>query len=258
LITLTTDFGLTDWFVAAMKGVIARLAPRIQVVDITHGIPPGDIRAGAFALAASCPFFPRGTIHVAVVDPGVGSARKAIAVQTTRYFFVAPDNGVLSFALRKERIKSIHALEKAAFFLQPVSQTFHGRDIFSPVAAHLAGGLPIQKLGPRLNDFLRLPWPEPRRHRKQIEGEVVYIDRYGNATTNLDSETLRSFPPASCEIHATRRRICPFADHYQAVPRGKPVAVVGSSGLLEIAINGGSAQKRLGLVIGTRVKVLPR
>src|SRR5438034_5870447 len=127
IITLTTDFGLADWFVGTMKGIIVGVNPRGSIIDITHDISPGDIRAGAFALAASCRFFPKGTIHVAVVDPGVGSHRKAIAVQTANYFFVGPDNGVLSWALRQEKIKTIRALENEKYFLHPVSSTFHGR-----------------------------------------------------------------------------------------------------------------------------------
>jgi len=295
VITLTTDFGTGDWFVGTMKGVIASLAPGTRVVDLTHDVPPGDIRSGAFALAASHRFFPKGAIHLAVVDPGVGSGRKAIAVQTAKAVFVGPDNGVLSWALAKEKIRAIHALENEAYFLQPVSPTFHGRDVFAPVAAHLSRGVPIRKFGPALKDFVRLDWPEPRARRGRIEGEVVYVDRFGNAITNLESRLLGSplfrsdlltsdEPPktrpspcplpatrgeggrrpgegrfvessgrASCEVYAKRRRLCPLRTCYQAVPPKRPVALVGSSGFLEIALNGGSAAKVLGVSIGTRV-----
>src|SRR5439155_1715804 len=145
MLTLTTDFGLSDWFVGTMKGVILSLEPRAQVADITHAIPAGDIRAGAFALAVSYKFFPKKTVHVAVVDPGVGGPRRAIAVQTADYFFVGPDNGVLSLALMGEKIVAVHRLTNGTLFLQPVSQTFHGRDVFAPVATRLGQGLPIQK-----------------------------------------------------------------------------------------------------------------
>jgi S-adenosylmethionine hydrolase len=258
LITLTTDFGLSDWFVGTMKGVIARLAPRAQVVDLTHGIPSGDVRAGAFALATGCRFFPKGTIQVAVVDPGVGSDRDAIAVQSEDYFFVGPDNGVLSFALRNEKIKRIHTLENKRYFLSSISQTFHGRDIFAPVAAHLAAGVPIQKLGPKQRDSVRLDWPEPRVRGKRVEGEVVYIDRFGNAITNLAATTLDRLPALLCEIGQKPLRKCPVKNCYQAVAVGKPVAVPGSSGFLEIAINDGSAQKLLRLTIGTKVALQAR
>jgi len=253
VITLTTDFGTGDWFVGTMKGVIAGIAPKATVIDLTHDLPPGDIRGGAFALAASHRFFPKGTIHVAVVDPGVGSRRKAIAVQTANGVFVGPDNGVLTWALAKEKIRAIRALENEAFFQQPVSRTFHGRDVFASVAAHLSRGVPIQKFGPALKDFVRQDWPQPRVRRGGIEGEVVYIDRFGNAITNLESGRLEISGRASCEIHARRRRVCPLRAFYQAVTPKTPVAIVGSSGFLEIAVNGGSAAKALGVRIGTRV-----
>jgi S-adenosylmethionine hydrolase len=236
-----------------MKGVVAGIAPKAKVIDLTHDLAPSDIRGGAFALEAGCRFFPKGTVHVAVVDPGVGSRRKAIAVQTARGVFVGPDNGVLSWALAKEKIAAIHALENQGYFLQPVSQTFHGRDVLAPVAAHLSRGVPIKKFGPALKDFVRLDWPEPQRKRGGVEGEVVYIDRFGNAITNLGSELLRGAAMASCEVFAKRHRICPLRTFYQSVPQKTPVALAGSSGFLEIAVNGGSAAKLLGVRIGTRV-----
>jgi S-adenosylmethionine hydrolase len=253
VITLTTDFGTKDWFVGTMKGVIASIAPNTRVIDITHETPPGDIRAGAFALAASYNFFPGDTIHVVVVDPGVGSKRKPVAVQTTNYAFVGPDNGVLSLSLANEKIKTIRALENEDYFLRPVSRTFHGRDIFAPVAGHLSRGLPIQKLGPALKDFVRLKWPRPRQSRGSIEGEVVYLDRFGNGITNISGKLLSGLSQASCYIFAPRRCVCPLKDFYQGVPAGKPVAVPGSSGFVEIALNSGSAAERLGLKIGTPV-----
>jgi S-adenosylmethionine hydrolase len=253
VITLTTDFGTKDWFVGTMKGVVASLAPRTSVVDLTHELPPGDIRGGAFALAASHRFFPKGTVHVVVVDPGVGSRRRGIAVQTANGVFVGPDNGVLSWALAKEKIRAIRGLENEVYFLKPVSRTFHGRDIFAPVAAHLSRGVPIQKFGPALKDFVRLAWPEPRMRRGGFEGEVVYIDRFGNAITNLEGGRLPSSARATCEIHGRRRRLCPLRTFYQAVAPKTPVALAGSSGFLEIAVNGGSAEKALGVRIGTRV-----
>ncbi|MCX6927670.1 MAG: SAM-dependent chlorinase/fluorinase [Verrucomicrobia bacterium] len=253
VITLTTDFGTRDWFVGTMKGVMLYLQPQATVVDITHEILPGDIRGGAFALAASDRFFPKGTVHVAVVDPGVGSQRKAIAVRTAHCFFVGPDNGVLSWALAKQKITAIHTLENDAYFLQPVSRTFHGRDVFAPVAAHLSRGVPIKKFGPAQSDFVRLDWPEPRKRRKGIEGEVVYIDRFGNAITNLEIRELRRSDGAFCEVFAKRPRVYPLRSCYQAVEPKTPVALVGSSGFLEIAVNGGSAEEVLGLRIGTRV-----
>jgi S-adenosylmethionine hydrolase len=253
IITLTTDFGAKDWFVGTMKGVILGINPRAGIVDVTHEISPGDIRAGAFALAASYSYFPKDTVHVAVVDPGVGGGRKAIAVQTASYFFVGPDNGVLSFALAREKIKSIHRLENERFFLQPISQTFHGRDLFAPVAAHLSRGLPLQRLGPVHEDFVRLRWPKPRILPSGLEGEVVYVDRFGNVITNINNGTLPSREGG--HVFAGRKRLCPVKAFYQSVPRGQAVAVSGSSGFLEIAINGGSAAEKFDLRVGCAVSV---
>jgi len=238
-----------------MKGVILSIAPRAKMVDISHEIPGGDIRAGAFVLAASYRFFPRQTVHVAVVDPGVGSRRASIAVQTADCFFIGPDNGVLSLALSKEKIKSIHRLTNEKLFLQPVSQTFHGRDVFAPVAAHLCKGVDIGKLGPKQKDFVRLNWPSPRQRRGTIHGEVVYIDRFGNAITNIGSVVLTQLKQSSLAIFVKLKRLCPVKDFYQAVPTGKALGVVGSSGFLEIAVNGGSPAQKFGLKIGDAVEV---
>jgi len=250
---LTTDFGGADWFVGTMKGVLLGLQPRAHLVDITHEIPAGDIRAGAFALAASHGFFPRGTVHVAVVDPGVGSRRRAIAVQTMNYVFVGPDNGVLSLALAREKIKAVHQITNEQLFLHPVSSTFHGRDIFAPAAANLSKGLPLGKLGAPIKEFVKLSWPEPQRSANSIKGEIVYIDRFGNAITNIGNATLTSRVEGSCEIIVRGKRLCALQGFYQAVPRGDPVAVPGSSGFLELAVNGGSAAKKFKLKVAERV-----
>jgi hypothetical protein len=171
--------------------------------------------------------------------------------------FVGPDNGVLSRALAEARIKAIHALENQAYFLKPVSRTFHGRDIFAPVAAHLSRGVPIRKFGPAVGNFARLTWPQPRRQRVGIEGEVIHIDHFGNAITNLEADLVRKLGRSVCEIRGRHRRVCPVKAFYQAVAPGKPVALVGSSDLLEIAVNGSSAEAALGLKVGTRVLLRP-
>jgi S-adenosylmethionine hydrolase len=257
LITLTTDFGTRDWFVGTMKGVMLGIQPRAAIVDIAHEIPPGDIRAGAFALAASFAYFPKGTIHVAVVDPGVGGERKAIAVQTANYSFVGPDNGVLSWALAREEIKAIRALENKTYFLSPISRTFHGRDIFAPVAAHLSSGVPISKFGPALQNFARLPWPEPRRTGGRVQGEIIYFDRFGNAVTNIRVHDLPSSARKPTRIRMKGRSL-PIGEFYQAVAPGRALALNGSSGLLEISVNGGSAAEILKLTIGDQLTVEPR
>ena len=272
IITLTTDFGTRDWFVGTMKGIILGIQPRAQVVDITHEVPPGDIRAGAFALMAACRHFPKGTVHVAVVDPGVGSQRQAIAVQTANGIFIGPDNGVLSWVLIQEKIKTIRLLEERKYFLEPLSRTFHGRDIFAPVAAHVSRGLLVQLLGRELKDFCRLPWPTPmkgapssasaRRYILKraepvlgapVQGEIIYLDRFGNAITNIEAGLLHGEVTGTCKVRVKRKVRCKLAECYSAVSAGHPVAVIGSSGLLEIAVNGGSAERKLGLKIGDEV-----
>jgi S-adenosylmethionine hydrolase len=253
LITLTTDFGDRDWFVGVMKGVILKINPLAQIVDISHEIPAGDIRAGAFALASAYSYFPRGTIHLAIVDPGVGGDRTAIAVQTRMHNFVGPDNGLVSWAAAKEKIKAIHQLSNPEYFLQPVSQTFHGRDVFAPIAAHLSRGIPVKSLGRSLKDFVRIKWPAPLRGHNRIQGEVVYVDRFGNAITNIEQTLLANLTSKKVKVIVKKRYVFPLASHYEAVPRGQPVAVPGSSGFLEIALNCGSAADYFGLKNGEAV-----
>ncbi|HEX5398940.1 MAG TPA: SAM-dependent chlorinase/fluorinase [Verrucomicrobiae bacterium] len=255
IVTLTTDFGTRDWFVGTMKGVVLGINPHANVVDLTHEIPPGDIRAGAFALMAGCRYFPKGTVHVAVVDPGVGGPRRAIAVWTADYTFVGPDNGVLSWALARESIKTVRRIENTKYFLEPVSRTFHGRDIFAPVGAHLSRGLAIQRLGHKVQDCIRLPWPRPTRSRGRIRGEIIYIDRFGNAITNIEFKSSSNDHAVICEVGGRRKTRCRLADFYDAVPVNSPVAVIGSNGFLEIAVNGASAAQKCGFKIGDAVVV---
>jgi len=255
IITLTTDFGTKDWFVGAVKGVILGIEPQVTVVDISHEIGDGNIQAGAFALAASCRFFPRHSIHMAVVDPGVGSARAGLAVQTEDYVFVGPDNGVLSLALTREKIKVIRRLENERYFLKSVSRTFHGRDIFAPVAAHLCQGVSPLELGSAQEDYVKLDWPQTRQEGDYIAGGIVYVDRFGNALTNIDGVLLSGCLKLESAILVNGKPLCSLKSHYQAVPLGQPVGVIGSTGFLEIAVNGGSAAEALGLKINDPVAV---
>ncbi len=257
LITLTTDFGLGDWFVGTMKGVILRISPGCQIVDITHEIPAGDVRTGAFALAAACRYFPRGTVHVAVVDPGVGSKRPVIGVQTGDYQFVGPDNGVLSLALTGQKIKAIRRVENESLFVQPVSQTFHGRDVLAPVAAHLSEGASFRSVGPVVKECVRLEWPEPEVDRSILRGQVIYLDRFGNAITNITGEHLAMLTGSVWSVRLLRGRRFPVVPFYQAVPAGQPAGILGSSGFLEIAVNRGSAAEVLRLKLGDAVMICP-
>ncbi|MCG8584058.1 MAG: SAM-dependent chlorinase/fluorinase, partial [Pirellulales bacterium] len=208
-ISLTTDFGTRDWFVGAMKGVIAGIAPKARVIDVTHEITPGDPRGGAFALAAACEFFPRGTVHVAVVDPGVGGARRPVAIRTRRFVFIGPDNGVLWPAATRDGVKSVRELANRRMFPGPVSMTFHGRDIFCPVAARLASGAAFSKVGPKIDDPAELTLPAAERLGDRVAGEVTWIDRFGNLITNIPTTDLREFAGAGGTVSASvgkRRR----------------------------------------------------
>jgi S-adenosylmethionine hydrolase len=258
IITLTTDFGLSDWFVGAMKGVLLRIQPRAQLVDITHQIPPGDIRAGAFALASCYSLFPRRTVHLAVVDPGVGSSRAAIVVQTKDFLFVGPNNGVLSFALDREVIRSVRRLENPKFFRPSVSRTFHGRDVFAPIAAHLSKGAALAELGPEVSEYTRLPQANARRRGLERIGEVIYIDHFGNTITNISDADLAQFDFRVLKIHLRKcKKTIPLHEFYQAVPPGQALGLIGSTGFLEIAINGGNAARAMGLKIGEPIAVRP-
>jgi S-adenosylmethionine hydrolase len=256
IITLTTDFGLRDWFVGTLKGVLLGIAENANVVDITHEIPPADIRAAAFALRAAYEFFPSGTVHVAVVDPGVGGRRAAIAIRTAKYMFVAPDNGVLSLVLEQDPALEIRRLENSSYFLPLVSRTFHGRDVFAPVAAHLSRGVPMADLGPELREIVRLEVPAPRFGPGRLYGAVVYIDRFGNAITNLPHKAVEALAGTAREIRvAVNNSGLPLCDSYNSVESGQALGILGSSGYLEIAVNQGHAANALGLKIDSPIIV---
>ncbi len=258
-ITLTTDFGQQDGFVGIMKGVILARAPRARVVDLSHEIDPGDVGAAAFVLMNAHRYFPQGTVHVVVVDPGVGGPRHALAVRTRRAYYVGPDNGVLSWALRREEGIEVRRIENAALVLKPVSRTFHGRDVFAPVAAHLCGGGSFSRVGPITYDWVRLPWPEPSASPAGWSASVVYIDRFGNALTNLPVDFPRAAVAGETRgafLLKNRRRVqFPLRPFYGAVPPGRPVAVPGSSGFWELAVHGGSAAATYGIQPGDSVEL---
>lgn len=257
IITLTTDFGLRDSFVGVMKGVILSECPRVRIVDITHEVPPGDVRAGAFVLLTAFRFFPRNTVHVAVVDPGVGSNRQSIVARTSDSTFIGPDNGLLSWALAGVRRVEVRQIKNASFCLPSVSATFHGRDIFAPVAARLACGARFTDIGPRMEKWTMLPWPEPRRTDGGWLGEVVYVDQFGNAITNLPTALVESASGSvGAEVSIRGRRRVPVMSFYRSVARGLPVAVPGSSGYIEIAINGGNAARILRIACGTTIRLM--
>ena len=256
IITLLTDFGIADAFVGIMKGVILGIDREADVVDLTHGIPPQRVLPGALILRSAVPFFPAGTVHVAVVDPGVGSARRPIVVETREGFLVGPDNGVLSLAAAVLGLRQIRLIENEAFLRQPVSQTFHGRDIFAPVAAHLSRGVTPDTLGPRLDSLVELAVPEPRSSAAGVHGEVIYVDHFGNLLTNITAGALAHFPVQRVSVSINGKPVAGPVTAYAAVPEGAALAIVGSWGVVEIAVRGGSAAQTFAAGPGTPVTVV--
>jgi len=259
-IAILTDFGYRDHYVGAMKGVIAGIAPAVRVIDITHGIPPQSVMAGALALAQSWRFFPKGTIFLAVVDPGVGTSRLPIAIDTTSGArFVGPDNGLLYLAAKEAGIRRVVELRTAKYRLKNLSATFHGRDIFAPAAAWLWSGTPIASLGPRISEMKPLAIAPPRRRGKTLEGEVIYIDGFGNLVTNIDRAALEafraSFRAGRLLVRIVKGASMEIFQAYGDVLTGAPLATLGSFELLEIAIRDGNAASFFGLGEGAPVTI---
>jgi S-adenosylmethionine hydrolase len=251
-IALLTDFGQSDWFVASMKGVILSVNPRAVIVDINHNIPSGGISAAAFNLLTCHLSFPKGTIFVAVVDPGVGSSRAAIAAKAGPYFFLGPDNGLLSPVIDNYCKPQFRVLINPKYLRKKVSLTFHGRDIFAPAAAHLSKGVAFEKLGPRIKDIVRLSMPMVCEKGKQIAGSVIYIDHYGNAITNVPSSLITR---RTKHVFIKGRKI-PLLSCYADADEGEPLAVTGSCGFVEISVNKGNAAKMMKLKIGDKVEII--
>ncbi len=252
IITLTTDFGQCDWFVGTMKGVILSIAPQSKIVDINHNIPQGDIKAAAFSLLSSFRYFPENTIHVVVVDPGVGSERKPIVVKTKRYWFVAPNNGVLSYALNVDKALDIRLIENNKLTLKQTGNTFHGRDVFAPIAAYIAMGIEPTQIGKKLKDLVKIRLPIPKIRENKIVGEIIYIDHFGNAITNIPLES--DF--IGYTVIAGNKIIGKVQNFYAAVDKGFPLAVPGSTGFIELAVRDGNISKKYNLKVGTKVELL--
>lgn len=253
IITLTTDFGLGH-YVGQIKGVIAGRCPGVTIIDLTHDIQPQNITQAAWVLMTSVEYFPPGTIHLVVVDPGVGTDRRALAVKTPRGVLMGPDNGVLWPAM--SRGGHWLAREITTSVGPEVSRTFHGRDLFAPAAARLADGGDPTGLGPPVLDPVRLELPTPQRRDDRLVGRVLFADRFGNLVTNLDRATVAAFlagrPPA---VHLADGRTVPLIDTYAQVTAGTWCALFGSAGYLEIAVSGGDARRGLGLAAGDRPEV---
>lgn len=253
IITLLTDFGLADPYVGTVKGVILGINPAARLVDLTHAVPPQDILRGALALEAAYRFFPRGTVHLAVVDPGVGGARRPVALVADGHYFVGPDNGLLGFLLGSPGVVAV-ALTNPAYHRAPTSRTFHARDIFAPVAARCSLGVPLQHFGPVVRRLARLSWPRARRVGRRVAGQILLADRFGNLLTNLAEADLPAAPRA-CVVEIGGVRIEGVGGTYGERPAGVLGAVIDSSGRLEVFVREGSARERLRVGPGAPVSV---
>jgi hypothetical protein len=254
-----TDFGIKDGNVGVMKGVILGIAPHAQIVDLSHTISPQNIAEAALILARSAPYFPEDTIHVVVVDPGVGTDRRHLAARLGTQYYVCPDNGILTLLLERAEtegwpVEIVHT-NKPEFWLPDVSHVFHGRDVFSPVAAHLANGVPLQALGTPIHDPARLSLPRPQRTSSGWQGEVIHIDHFGNISTNLRVEHLGE-PPPSIEVRLCGVNIQGMVRTFGERPTGELVALYGSTGNLIVSIVNGNAAQRLSARVGDLVEVL--
>lgn len=272
MISILSDFGLEDTYVAAMKAVIYGIAPSTKIMDLTHVIPPGDVTRGALELWRIAPVLPPGTVILGVVDPGVGTPRRAIAIQTSRLICVGPDNGLFTHLLDEENSAGMVELTNPDYHLSQVSHTFHGRDIFAPAAAHLASGVPISELGPPMTSIRRLPAPALQSVEPGVlRGEILYADHFGNLVTSIgrlsqEGSNLKikpwtgkleamKFQTQDPELVLPNGTRIPLTDAFGDVEDGTITAYIGSAGLLEVAVNGGSALERSGLQRGERVEL---
>jgi S-adenosylmethionine hydrolase len=256
IISLLTDFGTKDHYVASMKGTILNINPRCTLVDITHHVSPHDITEGAFILANAYSSFPKGTIHLSVVDPGVGSPRTPILLVTTNYFFVGPDNGLFTFALKREKVKKAIVLNNPKYFLSRISTTFHGRDLFAPVAAYLSLGVKPEAFGSILDSWVEIEFEKPKIRGGKLIGKILHIDAFGNLISNIDGQSIFSHVrDDSLVVRIGKRTIQGLKKGYWEGKKNEPIALIGSGGFLEISVREGSAQKILKVKRGDRIVV---
>ena len=256
IITLITDFGTQDYFVGAMKGVILSINAAASIVDLTHDIPPQDIESAAFNLLACYRDFPAGTIHVAVVDPGVGSQRRAIAIESARQFFVGPDNGLFSWICEREGKYAAREVTNEKFFRTPVSTTFHGRDVFAPVAAHLSNGAQLEDVGPALKSIVSAQTLSPVITTEVVEGRIVHIDRFGNCITNLTAAHFDGRLGAGATLKVNQEQVSGFRQFFSQPKRSNDedvFMIIGSAGFVEIAAQNCSAASILNVRRGDLV-----
>jgi S-adenosylmethionine hydrolase len=254
LITLLTDFGYSDPFVGVMKGVILNICPEVRIVDITHNIGPQNIDEAAFKLKSSYSYFPKGTIHTVVVDPGVGTDRAVLGVQTDRYTFLAPDNGILKTIFQENPDCQVYRITNPDYFLPNVSRTFHGRDVFAPAAAHLARGVPLSEMGEMTREYVKGEVESCQVTGNRIEGKIVAFDRFGNGITNIEEDKI--YPTKKMRVEIKDFKFDRFSQSYGEVSEGEPLAIIGSSGTIEIAVNQQSAKEKFDLRLGESVRIV--
>ncbi len=242
---------MSDPYVGTMKGVILNICPNAQLIDLTHEVPPQAVLTASFLLQSVIEYFPKGAIHLGVVDPGVGSRRKTVAFKSKGRYFVGPDNGLIPAALKEWGIEQVVELTEKKYQLPKASSTFHGRDVFAPAAAYLAKGVPLFKLGKKTNNWVWGEIPKPYKTAKGWTGEVLWIDRFGNLISNLESQHL----PKPFRLRVGKTVVLNFITHYSQVKKGTVAALIGSSGHLEIAMNGGNAAQKLGVKMGAPVNL---
>lgn len=256
IITLTTDFGLQDYYVGALKGVMLNIAPDIRLVDISHEIPPQDIMAGAWVMQNSAPLYPDHTVHLVVVDPGVGTKRKPIALKIKDHYFVGPDNGIFSLLTQNNPFQAVH-LTNPDYWQPTQSNTFHGRDIFAPVAAHLSTGVRLNDLGEPLDELETYRWASPIADQDGLEGWIVHIDKFGNLVTNLDAALIdETIGDSDIKIYVGNTILTEIVTTFNNAVGGEPVAYIGSSGKLEVAVNKGDAREMLGIKKGAQISLV--
>lgn len=256
IITLTTDFGLQDHYVSVMKAVILKISPSCRMIDVSHEIPPQDVMAGAWVVRNAAMLFPPGTVHLVVVDPGVGTERNPVALKIEDQFFVGPDNGLFSLIADAFDYQAVR-LTKSKYWREQKSNTFHGRDVFAPVAAHLAAGVPLNDLGEPVDELITYRWAVPISDKDGIQGWVVHIDRFGNLITNISADLIQSLQAdLGIRIYAGNTILNNIETAFASVPDGEPVAYIGSSGTLEIAINKGNAKEMLSVEKGAQVSII--
>lgn len=251
VVTLITDFGANESYVAAIKGVILSINPKVQIIDISHSVSSYDIKEGAFILSCVYKYFPAETIHIAIVDPGVGGYRRALAVKTRNFYFLGPDNGILSYAIKKEKVQKIIALANNKYFMKEISSTFHGRDIFAPVAAHISNGMDIKKMGKEINKINEIAFPEINIKKSGkvtlIQGKIIYKDSFGNLVSNISKEELLKITKnKTVQVFIGKHLIGNIKRSYYEAEKGEALAVWGSYNYLEISVREGSAFKRFG------------